>query len=49
MVNLSIVQKSRILHKSHALDEQRLFLCGNDVQKSGAFWAVPAGALCGIK
>ena len=44
----SHVQKSRILHKSHPLDGQGLFLCRNDVQKSGAFLAVPAGALCGI-
>ena len=29
------MQKSRILHKSYPLDGQGLFLCRNDVQKSG--------------
>jgi hypothetical protein len=36
------MQKSRILHKSQPLDRQGLFLCGNDVQKSGLILPIAA-------
>jgi hypothetical protein len=40
-----VVQKSRISHRIQPIDRKELFMCGNDMQKSGRFGLPGIGRL----